>query len=38
MAVPLLNNPRILAGYIENSQRIVIPYLEKVLALVYPLN
>ena len=29
MAVPLLNNPRILASHIENNQRIVVPYLEK---------
>lgn len=28
MAIPLLNNPRILASYIESNQRIVIPYLE----------
>ena len=29
MAIPLLNNPRILANYIENNQRIIVPYLEK---------
>lgn len=29
MAVPLLNNPRILASYIENNQRTVVPYFEK---------
>lgn len=30
MAIPLLNNPRILASYIESNQRIVVPYIEKL--------
>lgn len=29
MAVPLLDNPRILASYIESNQRVVVPYFEK---------
>ncbi len=30
MSVPLLNNPRILADYIENNQRIVAPFFEEL--------
>lgn len=30
MAIPLLNNPRILASYIESNQRVLVPYIEKL--------
>lgn len=30
MSVPLLNNPRILADYIENNQKIVNPFFEEL--------
>lgn len=30
MSIPLLNNPRILADYIENNQKIVAPFFEEL--------
>ena len=31
MSIPLLNNPRILADYLESSQKVVVPFFEELI-------
>ena len=31
MSIPLLNNPRILADYLESSQKVVVPFFDELI-------